>query len=432
MNDNNGLESLFLPRIKLFDIYFKQKDDTFIDVDSYGLDEIMEGIGIVLDAFIISLEMKGDENPDKIFEGIISSYSPELGNIQIHQDSWNEGINGSAYKKKRDKYLENLFILFKLKYLFVYGINSIINSPEEKLSFVDTNSLEFNDFADLDRNEEIHIGTSLIKKYALFEWINPFIDLFESHKKTTIAYSYLYRYCYQGRTLSEFVNTSYTLVNQKIDTKIEEYKKYVGFSYFAIDKTTRENLNRKLQPVIESIELVSPVFPEIKSKFLEKKRGCLAGMKFLKKHYASISGITMKGEDKLGKVLWERYGITLIKLSPDVRYYFTNNKYITYKDFEDWRDIFLCEDRYLRMFSCCERKLLTVIYDTEFRYNQHCLMYVTLPPCQMCVRSINAMEKELYIHVKIRCTSSISKSDNMNEDNYIELAETIYNNNNIF
>ncbi len=426
MEENKELSPLHLPPIKLFDIYFNPKDDTPFDVDSNSLDEIIEKIGTILDAFIVSLEMKGDDNPSEIFEGIISRYSPELSNIDTSSEFWNKGRSESVYKKRRDKYLENLSLLFKIKTLFVYGINSIIKSQTDNYSFVDTDNSEFSEFIKIDRDVEIHNGISNVKKYVLLKWISSYMELFESHKKTTIVHSHLFQMYYRSRTLPDFVEISYTLVNQKIDSKIEEYKKYVGFSYFAIDKTSHENLEKKLQPITESIELISPAFPEIKAKYIErKKKSCLAGMKFLKRQYAAISGISMNGEDELGDTLWERYGIELIKISPYVRYYYTSSRYITYEDFIDWRNRYSCDDSYLRMFSCCERKLLTVCYESNKCKNQDCLIYVTLTPCQMCVRAINKVDEELGLKVKIRCSKAVSKADKIIEEKYLDLAKKI-------
>ena len=426
MENNNILVPQQFPKIKLFDIFFNREKDEFFDVSSNSLDEIMERIGVMLDAFIVLLEMKGDEDPSQILNGIVSSYKPELNDAQINPKLWDIGRDDSKYIKRRNKYIENLLILLKLKIIFIYGINSIIESSEEHFSFVETNSQDFIDFDILDRDEEIHSGASIIKKYALFKWIEPFIELFVSRKKTTIGYSYLFRMCYQDKTLPEFVDTSIMLVNQNIDRKIEEYKKCIGFSYFAIDITTQENLNKKLESVKKSIESLSVDFPKIKEKFIEKKRGCLAGMKFQKGHYAAISGISMEGEKELGAVLSERYGVTLIPLKMSVRYYFNNNQYITYQDFYDWRAKHSCNDRFLRMFSCCERKLLTKCYDSKIRKDENCLMYVTLAPCQMCVRAINKLEDEKELKVKIRCTNSIKKSDMIDEDEFVRLAESIF------
>lgn len=425
MENNRELLPRPLPPIKIFDLYFNSKDDLSFDVDSYSLDETMESIGIILDGFVVSLEMKGDEDPYKILNGIVSKYRPELGNAHIDPKSWDKGRNDSVYIKRRNRYLENLLVLFKLKILFAYGINSIIKCSADDLVFVDTDSSEYTEFIKLDNDVEIHSGTSNIKKFVLLKWIGSFAELFESHKITSIEYSYLYQMYYRSRTLPDFVDASSTLVNQKLDIKVEEYKKYIGFSYFAIDKTSRENLNKKLQPVIESIEQISGAFPEIKERYIEKKRGCLAGMKFLKRQYAAISGISIKGEDELGEKLRERYGISLVKLSPAVRYYFTNNRYITYHDFFDWKNMYSCKDSFLRMFSCCERKLLTVCYELKKCKNQDCLMYVTLAPCQMCIRAINSAEQELEFKVTIRCTNAVSKSNTKTETEYIELAEKI-------
>ena len=76
-------------------------------------------------------------------------------------------------------------------------------------------------------------------------------------------------------------------------------------------------------------------------------------------------------------------------------------QFITYADYKEWlrvnkANIKTLDNRVNRMFSCCERKLLTKIYDsrdTKFE------IYVKKKPCVFCEDALDAMNNNSYSNV---------------------------------
>ena len=417
------LEHIRLPEIRLYDIYYNRQDDSLIEVDSDNLDEIIEMIDVFLDAFIVTLEMKADIDSSKIIKGILDSYKPELSNITVDNNAWKEFRNDDKLKKRRNKLLDSLFLLTKIKFLFAYGVNDIIDNLESIHNLIDSEDDEFKRFVESETNNEIHTSISFEGRYVLFKWFASFNCFSNDKKNMDIFHSILYE-SYANKSIQQFIEESSLEVIASIDRKTEEYKKYIAFSCININRTSHENLQKKLQPITDAIENISQINPKIKEKYVEKKRGCLAGMRYRKKQYAAISGVLMRGEDKLEEILKNRYGIELVKISNSVRYYINKNEYITYDDFIKWKSVNACDGRFLRMFSCCERKLITICYKDKYN-NYECYMYITLDPCDMCIRAINHLTKEKSMRFIINCTKPNKKNIKMDETDFMEIAKEI-------
>lgn len=417
------LKHINMPKIRFYDIYYNRQDDSLVEVDTENLDEIIEMISVFQDAYIVTLEMKADIDPSKIISGILDSYKPELFNMSVDNNTWKEFRNDDKLKKRRNTLLDSLFLLTKIKFLFAYGVNVIIDNLESIHYLIDFKNDEFENFVKLEADNKIHANISIEGRYFLFKWFESFNCFSNNKKATDIFHSILYE-SYVNKSIQQFVEESSLEIITSIDRKTEEYKKYIAFSLININRTSHENLQKKLQPITDAIESISQINPKIKQKYVEKKRGCFAGMKYRKIQYAAISGELMQGEDKLEEILKNRYGIKLVKISNSVRYYINKNEYITYEDFIKWRTVNACDDRFLRMFSCCERKLLTICY--KDKYNNHdCCMYITLEPCDMCIRAIKHLKNEKNMKFIINCIKPIKKIVKMDEADFIKVAKEI-------
>lgn len=418
-----NLEHLKQPDIKLYSADFDQKPAGTFEVDKEKLEDIFSLISVIQDAFIIPLEMKGDSNPNAIISALKRNYGPQLANVQLSSDAWNDNRTNKQLINKRNEYFNILFLLSKVKVLFVYGVNAIIDDSES-VSYLNESydESEFEEFVKRDNSNEKNIEYPEVLRYYIFKWVEAFYEVFVGEsKKVNIFRTRLYE-LYRTNPLQKFLDISSVLVNQEIDKKYNEYVKNIAFTYFAI-KTPRENVERKLKPITDAIERISKLHPEIKQKYIEKKRGCLAGMKYNHRQYAAISGIEVKGEDELASVLGDRYGISLVRLTDSVRYYIGNTHYITYLDLKTWKQTHYLEDRFLRMFSCCERKLFTIC-DKNSR-GEDLRLYVTLRPCPMCVRSIERVKKEYNVNILLQCLYEKKELYYLDEKDYIELANKI-------
>ena len=56
----------------------------------------------------------------------------------------------------------------------------------------------------------------------------------------------------------------------------------------------------------------------------------------------------------------------------------------------------------MRMFTCCEKKLLTVLYNNSYKIEENALqvnLIITREPCKLCERAIEGIEKMFVVNV---------------------------------
>ena len=88
-----------------------------------------------------------------------------------------------------------------------------------------------------------------------------------------------------------------------------------------------------------------------------------------------------------------------VPISDNTRYYSADQKYITYKDFKDFKDTKNSQDknlkynknRYNRMFTCCEKKLIAKLFNLKPNINKTIEIITSKPPCALCQRAFNAI-----------------------------------------
>ena len=88
-----------------------------------------------------------------------------------------------------------------------------------------------------------------------------------------------------------------------------------------------------------------------------------------------------------------------VPIPDNTRYYSASQKYITYKDFKDFKGTKNFQDKNLeyninecnRMFTCCEKKLIAKIFNLNPDTNEAIEIITSKPPCALCQRAFNAI-----------------------------------------
>ena len=137
----------------------------------------------------------------------------------------------------------------------------------------------------------------------------------------------------------------------------------------------------------------------MKKRYLNGK-GCIALMHCSLGRFVAISGndSTTK-QQKIEELLSKNY--FNVSMNDNVRFYYDEKQFITYADYKEWLrvnkvNIEMLDGCVNRMFSCCERKLLTKICgscNTKFE------IYVKKKPCVFCEDALDAMNNNSYSNV---------------------------------
>ena len=166
-------------------------------------------------------------------------------------------------------------------------------------------------------------------------------------------------------------------------------------SYYDVQKK-KINLNEHTDEFITEIHaLVSAVSQCPKLKYWYKQfpfgkgGGCIGIMWVLTERYITLSGYPHKWlNDLLSANLPALYKI--ISDSAEMRYYINTKNYITNAEYRIWVKKSSQKENN-RMFSCCERRLLTVLYNETYRC-PFVRLFVRFEPCELCLRALRASE----------------------------------------
>lgn len=149
-----------------------------------------------------------------------------------------------------------------------------------------------------------------------------------------------------------------------------------------------------------AFEKLSDLFSnEIQSrKKMRKKIKCFAVLTIGNKNFFTFNGVN---DNKLDSNSYIMKAIEIIKdlvqddsyqymsVNNDCRYYIKKRKYITYHCFKNFGSI-QKKTYYNRMFTCCERKLLVSVHNSEEQNVNNPQLFVTKCPCKLCERAIKA------------------------------------------
>ena len=146
-------------------------------------------------------------------------------------------------------------------------------------------------------------------------------------------------------------------------------------------------------------------------KYINKKSNCYSCMTVNKITYFTINRIndstpaTGSNLDSVIKCLESilnsntNQKFEYVPIPDNTRYYSADQKYITYKDFRDFKDTKNIQDknlkynknRYNRMFTCCEKKLIAKLFNLNPDTNEAIEIITSKPPCALCQRAFNAI-----------------------------------------
>lgn len=228
------------------------------------------------------------------------------------------------------------------------------------------------------------------------------------------------------KELNHAIERTNKLLEDVFGKNIYDMQKSLMFCYIA-KPLSEDVFDTKVRDLVEALKKMSEKkeYKKIKTKYLDKKpEGCIAIMHSASKHYVALSGSEFfnKCSYVLRKILGPAYKV--VDLNSDVRYYYTKRSYITYGNYSDCKNdkYFLDKNKVEnvnKMFSCCERKLLTKLYGKKC--NGYTI-YVKKKVCGMCQKAIKHFDEVQNCKGKIMYPEN-STSDRCRKSSDEELNE---------
>lgn len=169
-----------------------------------------------------------------------------------------------------------------------------------------------------------------------------------------------------------------------------------------------EIFGRKFKRVVKKYEI---------SQYYKNKNNCYASVKLEQIKYITVNGIEpkeIKKESNLSKFiecLKEFLGeknVEYVKISNNTKYHMPNGDCISYYQYTQ------SGENCNRMFTCCERKLLSKI-DSEGQSTtkKDLILPVTKYPCELCQRSIISLNNDKKFIFKIKIKSPPETTDKL-------------------
>lgn len=169
-----------------------------------------------------------------------------------------------------------------------------------------------------------------------------------------------------------------------------------------------EIFGRKFKRVVKKYEI---------SQYYKNKNNCYASVKLEQIKYITVNGIEpkeIKKESNLSKFiecLKEFLGeknVEYVKISNNTKYHMPNGDCISYYQYTQ------SGENCNRMFTCCERKLLSKI-DSEGQSTtkKDLILPVTKYPCELCQRSIISVNNDKKFIFKIKIKSPPETTDKL-------------------
>lgn len=199
----------------------------------------------------------------------------------------------------------------------------------------------------------------------------------------------------------KFIN-SYckSIENQAIREQRELQCNMVALCKWQIFKKEPSVFSKKTGDVIRALRCV----PSLNRKYIASNAtGCFATLTCKGEKCFAISGLC----DKLyvSSLISEisNCGYRQITLNNNTRYYYNRKEYITYDMYLKYRA--KCKEKEStclgpRLFSCCEKKLLSCLFESTDAGNGYTI-YVKFKPCAMCERALTAYEEVSKNHLTV-------------------------------
>ncbi len=169
------------------------------------------------------------------------------------------------------------------------------------------------------------------------------------------------------------------------------------------------------------------------AKFINKEINCYASVRLNNIKYITINGLndeTIKAtitlnenasnKQKVVSILVEILGgenIEYVSIDKKTKYYLKYGKDITYEQFEK------SKSRENRMFTCCERKLISKIDSIGLEKRKTVKMPVTKYPCELCRRAIKITNRKKTGNFKIKIKSPKKDNRGLNKQDINKMDE---------
>lgn len=195
---------------------------------------------------------------------------------------------------------------------------------------------------------------------------------------------------------------------------------------------SKHDFETRINEIIKALKSNKEIW---KKYSLKSGASCFAAMNHKGINYASLSGINIDYfEDDVKKILSGKY--VLIGINENVRYYYFQNSYTKYIQYSYYKKNpteinRLIENQHInklnakRMFSCCEKKLLTVLYGKKGEF----IIYVKYKPCPMCEKAFEDYDyqgKKSKIRWALSGKTTINQKDKFNYDKMASIIESFY------
>lgn len=320
--------------------------------------------------------------------------------IILSDNASDNGVNFRSideFRKELGRISELHDLFIKLEYIYVYKVNEFLKSDK---------------FIEL---SEIFGLYKWIENFLFFHWDKSdeyqYIDYNHHYRwRRYLRKKYLRKKYLDDETFYEWIIEELIFVTRELQTLFSHYINEIqdillksnGTLNFVVIKNTKvfhpkfpENIKKHLQNLDENL---------YKKAFEKPEISCYATIEFNGKKYITVNGVDLKrGKDKILKefkgVLESRFNskdIEIVNISDDVRYYFNGQQeYINYVSFLDYD----ADNKYNRMFTCCERKLFAKIREVEgteldnIKSPETIKLATTKYPCEMCEREIKLCKK---------------------------------------
>lgn len=206
--------------------------------------------------------------------------------------------------------------------------------------------------------------------------------------------------------LNQMISQTSILVEGELTQRLVNRQRDMLFFY--VQQPMKSDVfDIKVEKLVMALKKQEEIFKYYIGK---KQKGCIAMMHFQSKQYVALSGTN--GVNCYKEILEQLLGpgYEFVGLNENVRFYYNKNSYITYKQYVEWKCKNNVDEKQIdgirRMFSCCERKLLTKLYEkTNLRYT----IYVKLKPCTMCKKAIEDLENRSSCNGLIKYPKNIRK-----------------------
>ncbi len=402
-------------------------------------------------------------NDENKFDDYLASLITEVGYIQSVSKLFRDIKDESTLEEKLkridniDKIHNEIVFLKKLFFKGIYHLEQLkefINSGEQLK--------EYERYYHLD--DLIRIYDYLIKDVVFFEYFNKFsifldeifeidffIDFFndeddffiQSHLRNRFGHwsqleinclinVWVAIFCLRLKIKKISINTKEIFGNDILIENINALDKELGlkqihcFLYYSnLDDNTYYEIISSNSTIFSFISHLSKNKKLDKEYFSQNSRRCYSEMWIdgCKTQYYSLSGApNAKKVLKYYKIAEEILNANQsyvkyesILCTDETRYYYSNQikDFVTYFDVKSNQNSF----NLAIMFSCCERKLLTIV---EKYRNQGYLdhktvhMCIKYSPCQICDRGLNAFENN-GVKFKIICLENYTKKNKFSE-----------------